>query len=284
VGDALPFDLLLGHESLHEAELVDQSPIGRTPRSNPATYTGAIQPIRKLLASTDHAKRLKIRAKHFSFNARGGRCPACDGAGVETLEMQFLADVSFPCEECNGKRFKREVLEVRWKDKDIAQILDLTVDDALAFFGGKSAAETTARERLATLADVGLGYLRLGQSATTLSGGEAQRLKLASHLPKGSRKARKRVLFVFDEPTTGLHLFDVRTLLACLHRLVDAGHTVVVIEHHLSVLAAADHVIELGPGGGADGGRVVAAGTPEHVARVTDSPTAPYLARELDAR
>jgi excinuclease ABC subunit A len=291
--DCLPFDALTGVEAFSRCDLVNQAPIGRTPRSNPATYCGAMTRIRALLARTETAKRLKFGPKAFSFNTRGGRCPTCEGAGVEVLEMQFLADVQIPCEECGGRRFKPEVLLVRFRGRDINGILDLPVDEALDFFDPDHAAEElgTGARTIATkivadltpLAAVGLGYLRLGQSATTLSGGEAQRLKLAGHL-KGSRGKRggraKRTLFVLDEPTTGLHLADVRVLLEGLARLADAGHTVVVIEHHLSVVAAADHVIEIGPDGGARGGLIIATGAPEEIA-AGDTPTGPHLAAEL---
>ncbi len=297
LGDSAPtclaFDALTGSDIFARCDLVDQAPIGRTPRSNPATYSGAMTRLRALLAKTEIAQRLKLRPKAFSFNTRGGRCPACEGAGVEVLEMQFLADVQIPCEECNGRRFKPEILLVRYRGKDVNGILDLPIDDALAFFDPGAAVHElgpTARtiatkiiRDLRPLADVGLGYLRLGQSATTLSGGEAQRLKLAGHLKlsRGTRGGRgKRALFVLDEPTTGLHLADVRVLLQCLDRLADAGHTVVVIEHHLSVVAAADHVIELGPEGGARGGLIVATGTPTEIAGGT-TPTASHLACEL---
>ena len=291
--EALPHDTLVGVDTFNRCDLVDQTPIGRTPRSNPATYSGAMTRLRSLLAKTETAKKLRLGPKAFSFNTRGGRCPGCDGAGVEILEMQFLADVQVPCEECGGKRFKPEVLLVRYRGRDVNDILDLPIEEALAFFDPDAAvAEVGPTGRaiaakiivdLQPLADVGLGYLRLGQSATTLSGGEAQRLKLAGHLrqARGKRGGRaKRTLFVLDEPTTGLHLADVRVLLRCLARLADAGHTVVVIEHHLSVVAAADHVIELGPEGGAGGGRIVAAGSPEQIA-AGKTATAPFLAKEL---
>jgi excinuclease ABC subunit A len=276
--EPLPHRALLGAERFREVRLVDQSAIGRTPRSNPATYAGAMTHLRNLLGRTPDAKRMRLSPKSFSFNSRGGRCPACEGAGQEMLEMQFLADVFVPCSECEGRRFKPEVLEVKYRGKTVNDVLDMTVDDAVAFFDGKDVLERKLRESLEPLSAVGLGYLRLGQSATTLSGGEAQRLKLSGHLGR----AGGRTLFLFDEPTTGLHLADVKTLLACLARLVDAGHTVVVIEHHMAVIASADHVIEVGPEGGDAGGRIVAAGTPEDVARGA-TPTAPFLARELDA-
>jgi excinuclease ABC subunit A len=277
-----PADEPLPHRALHgaarfkECRLVDQTPIGRTPRSNPATYTGAMTHLRNLLGRSPDARRMRLTPKSFSFNSRGGRCPACEGAGQEQLEMQFLADVFVPCAECEGHRFKPEVLEVRHRGRNVNDVLAMTVDEAVAFFHTDAVLETKLRETLEPLRDAGLSYLRLGQSATTLSGGEAQRMKLAGYL----RRTGTKTLFLFDEPTTGLHLADVKTLLGCLHRLVAEGHTVVVIEHHLSVLAAADHVIEVGPEGGERGGRIVASGTPEEVAR-GDTPTAPFLAREL---
>jgi excinuclease ABC subunit A len=274
--EPLPHRALLGAERFREVRLIDQTPIGRTPRSNPATYAGAMTHLRNLLGRTPDAKRMRLSPKSFSFNSRGGRCPVCEGAGQEMLEMQFLADVFVPCAECEGRRFKPEVLEVKYRGKTVNDVLDMTVDDAVAFFDGDALLERKLRESLEPLSAVGLGYLRLGQSATTLSGGEAQRLKLSGHLGRAGGKT----LFLFDEPTTGLHLADVKTLLACLARLVDAGHTVVVIEHHMAVIASADHVIEVGPEGGEAGGRIVAAGTPEEVARGA-TPTAPFLAREL---
>jgi excinuclease ABC subunit A len=283
--EPLPHDGLSGAEAFADVALMDQSPIGRTPRSNPVTYTGAMKYLRNLLGKSESAKRLGLHPNSFSFNARGGRCSACDGAGAELLEMQFLADVFVPCAECEGKRFKPDVLEVKFRGRNVHDILQMTAEEAIAFFGGGQPSEWKLRDALLPLEQVGLGYLQLGQSATTLSGGEAQRLKLAAHLPRGVRGKKshgRATLFVFDEPTTGLHLADVRTLLACLHRLVDAGHTVVVIEHHLSVVASADHVIELGPEGGEAGGRVTAEGPPEVVARGA-TVTAPFLARELAA-
>jgi excinuclease ABC subunit A len=274
--EPLPHRELNAVERFREVRLVDQSAIGRTPRSNPATYTGAMKFIRELFGRTPDARRLRLTPKSFSFNSRGGRCPVCEGAGQELLEMQFLADVYVPCSECEGRRFKPEVLEAKYKGRDVNDVLSMTVDEAIAFFHTDAPLETRLRATLDPLRAVGLGYLRLGQSATTLSGGEAQRLKLAGHLGAGGRKT----LFLFDEPTTGLHLADVKTLLTCLHRLVDEGHTVVVVEHHLSVIASADHVIEVGPEGGDAGGRIVAVGTPEEVAHAA-TPTAPFLAREL---
>ena len=282
-----------GAHAVGRVVLVDQTPIGRTPRSNPATYCGAMLRIRTLFASTDAAKRLRLTAKRFSFNDRRGRCHACEGAGVEVVDMQFLADVSVPCEECRGMRFKADVLVPRFRGRNVHEVLQLSVDDALAFLHpsaaqpGESASIAAAAAKavaaLAPLSEVGLGYLPIGQPGTTLSGGEAQRLKLATQLShartrRGGRG--RRSLLVLDEPTTGLHMADVDTLIACLGRLADAGHTLVVVEHHMGVVAVADHVVELGPGGGSAGGRVVASGTPDDVARGS-TPTAPFLARAL---
>ncbi|MCG3133634.1 MAG: UvrABC system protein A [Planctomycetes bacterium] len=281
--DPLPHDRIDGSERFGGVVLVDQSPIGRTPRSNPVTYTNAMAHIRTLLGTSDDARRMGLGPKHFSFNSRGGRCPKCDGAGAELLEMQFLADVFVPCAECEGKRFKPDVLEVRLKGRNVHEILEMTVDESLGFFAGPTVVEQKVRDALDPLVHVGLGYLRLGQSATTLSGGEAQRLKLAAHLPRSARESKRAHLFLFDEPTTGLHLSDVRTLVTCMQRIVDAGHTVVVIEHHMAVAAAADWIVELGPEGGAGGGAIVAAGAPETVAAGATL-TAPFLVRELAMR
>ncbi|NUN53502.1 MAG: excinuclease ABC subunit A, partial [Planctomycetaceae bacterium] len=252
---------LAGAEGLAEAVLVDQSPIGRSPRSNPATYAGAWTPIRKAFAGTADARARRFSASTFSFNSPGGRCERCEGAGHETLEMQFLADVFVPCPECGGKRFRPEVLRVRLRGRSVDEVLRMTVEEALGFFEG----EEGALRGLRPLAEVGLGYLRLGQPGTTLSGGEAQRLKLAAHL--GGGKEKGGTLFVLDEPTTGLHAADVRVLLRALHGLVDRGHSVLVVEHNVDVLRSCDFLLELGPEGGDRGGRVVASGTPEDIAR-----------------
>src|SRR5947207_7729720 len=265
---------LEGWEAIADVVLVDQQPIGRTPRSNPVTYVKAFDELRALFAAEPLARARGYTPATFSFNVAGGRCEACEGAGHVLVEMVFLANVFVPCEMCGGTRFKREVLEVKVGGSSIRDVLNWTVDQALE--------RLHRRPRLARalwhLQQVGLGYLRLGQPATTLSGGEAQRLKIARELAlaSGSRK-RGRKLYILDEPTTGLHVDDVRTLSRVLDRLVDAGHTVLVIEHHLDLIKRADWVIELGPGAGEAGGRVVAAGTPEDVARVADSPTGRYL-------
>ena len=252
---------------------IDQSPIGRTPRSNPATYTGLFTPIRDLFAAVPEARLRGYTAGRFSFNVKGGRCEACAGDGIIKIEMQFLPDVYVPCEVCAGKRYNREALEIHYKGKNISDVLEMTVEEALAFFANVPAVES----KLRTLNDVGLSYIHLGQPATTLSGGEAQRVKLATEL---SRRATGRTLYILDEPTTGLHFADVEKLLEVLHRLVDAGNTVVVIEHNLDVVKTADHVIDLGPEGGKAGGEVIAEGTPEEVAKVRRSFTGRYL-REI---
>jgi excinuclease ABC subunit A len=263
-----------GAEFITDAVLVDQQPIGRTPRSNPVTYLKAFDPIRELFAGTKDARTRGLTASHFSFNVPGGRCEACEGEGVVRVEMQFLADVFVPCEQCDGKRFRPQVLEVRYKGRNIDQVLDLTVREALTFFAGA----TKVVRRLQVLDEIGLGYLRLGQPATTLSGGEAQRIKIASHL--GSQSG-ERMLYVLDEPTTGLHFDDIVKLLAAFRKLLHAGHSLLVIEHNLDVLKTADWIIDLGPEGGDAGGELVAAGTPEHVARVEGSHTGCHLRRVL---
>ncbi len=268
---------IVGLEHFDKVINVDQSPIGRTPRSNPATYTGLFTPIRELMAEVPIARERGYEAGRFSFNVAGGRCEACQGDGVVKVEMHFLPDVYVPCDLCKGKRYNRETLEVQYKGKNVAQILDLTVEDAFAFF---KAVPTLAR-KLQTLVDVGLSYLKLGQSATTLSGGEAQRVKLALEL---SRRDTGRTLYILDEPTTGLHFADIDLLLKVLHQLVDAGNTVVVIEHNLDVIKTADWIIDMGPEGGDGGGRVVAAGTPEHVAEQKVGFTGAYLKKVMNHR
>ncbi|HEX2195628.1 MAG TPA: excinuclease ABC subunit A, partial [Actinomycetota bacterium] len=256
---------------------IDQSPIGRTPRSNPATYTGVFDHVRKLFAKTQDAKRRGYQPGRFSFNVRGGRCEACAGDGTIKIEMHFLPDVYVPCEVCKGKRYNRETLEVRFKGKNISEVLEMSVAEAAEFF---SAIPPIARH-METLRDVGLGYIRLGQPAPTLSGGEAQRVKLSTELAK---RSTGKTLYVLDEPTTGLHFDDVSKLLGVLHRLVDAGNSVVVIEHNLDVIKTADHVVDLGPEGGAGGGSVVVAGTPEDVAACSESYTGRFLQPLLERR
>jgi excinuclease ABC subunit A len=249
---------------------MDQSPIGRTPRSNPATYTGVFDDIRKLFAATPEAKVRGYQPGRFSFNVAGGRCEACSGDGTIRIEMQFLPDVYVPCEVCKGARYNRDTLEVTFKERNIAQVLDMPIEEALAFF----AQQPRIARHLQTLVDVGLGYVRLGQSAPTLSGGEAQRVKLASEL---ARRSTGHTMYLLDEPTTGLHFEDVRRLLTVLARLVDQGNTVLVIEHNLDVIKTADWIIDLGPEGGDGGGSIVAQGTPEDVARVKGSHTGRFL-------
>ncbi|MGE0394157.1 MAG: excinuclease ABC subunit UvrA [Vicinamibacterales bacterium] len=267
---------LEGLEYITDVVLVDQTPIGRTPRSNPVTYLKAFDPIRELFATTKDAKAKGLTASHFSFNVPGGRCEACQGEGEVRVEMQFLADVFVPCDECDGMRFKPQVLDVRYKGRNVHQVLDLTVREALSFFSQSP----KVLRRLQVLDEIGLGYLRLGQPATTLSGGEAQRIKIAAHL---SSMGGSRVLYVLDEPTTGLHFDDIAKLLTAFRRLIDAGHTLLVIEHNLDVIKTADYLIDLGPEGGAEGGVVIATGTPEQVAAAEASHTGHALRPVLDA-
>ena len=267
---------LEGAAALSDAVLVDQTPIGRTPRSNPVTYLKAFDPIRELFAQTREARARGLSASHFSFNVPGGRCDGCDGEGVVRVEMQFLADVFVPCDQCDATRFKPQVLEVTYRGRNVHDVLRMTVHEALHFFGASS----KVLRRLEVLDEIGLGYLRLGQPATTLSGGEAQRIKIAAHL--GSRRAG-RTLYLFDEPTTGLHFDDIAKLLAAFRKLLAAGHSLLVIEHNLDVIKTADWIIDLGPEGGRDGGRIVVAGTPEQVAAHPDSHTGRHLRPVLDA-
>jgi excinuclease ABC subunit A len=263
-----------GIEYLDKVVNIDQSPIGRTPRSNPATYTGVFNDIRDLFAQTQEAKSRGYGAGRFSFNVRGGRCEACSGDGLLKIEMHFLPDVFVPCEVCHGQRYNRETLEVCYKGKNIAQVLNMTAEEAVEFFQ----AIPKIRDKMQTMCDVGLGYVRLGQSSTTLSGGEAQRVKLATEL---SKIATGRTVYILDEPTTGLHSDDVKRLLAVLQRLVDAGNTVIIIEHNLDVIKCADWLIDLGPEGGDGGGTIVCTGTPETVAKCKKSYTGQYLKRML---
>jgi excinuclease ABC subunit A len=268
-------DSILSIEHVDKVVNIDQSPIGRTPRSNPATYTGAFTPIRELFASVPEARMRGYAPGRFSFNVKGGRCEACRGGGYIQIEMQFLPDVTVPCEICKGKRYNREALEIKFKGKNIAEVLEMSVEEAYEFFEHFPA----IKAKLGTLKDVGLGYIRLGQPATTLSGGEAQRVKLATEL---SRRATGRTLYILDEPTTGLSFSDVAALLDVLQRLVDAGNTVILIEHHLDLIKCADYIIDLGPGGGERGGWVVAMGTPEEIAEVEGSVTGQYLKKVLE--
>jgi len=278
------FAALNGVERLNDVVLVDQTPIGRTPRSNPVTYIKAFDLIRELFASQPEAKRLSLTPGHFSFNVPGGRCNTCEGDGTVTVEMQFLADVELPCEDCNGTRYQAKILEVQYKGKSIHEVLQMTVKEALRFFAG----QTKLLEKLAVLDEIGLGYLRLGQSATTLSGGEAQRVKLAAHLAAvravnatAKPSQASRVLYILDEPTTGLHFDDVSKLLAAFRKLIDGGGSLVVIEHNLDVIKSADWVIDLGPEGGAAGGHIVAEGSPEEIAANLHSHTGKWLAQVL---
>jgi excinuclease ABC subunit A len=268
-------DRITGLEYVDKIIEIDQSPIGRTPRSNPATYTGAFTPIRDWFSALQEAKIRGYKPGRFSFNVKGGRCETCEGDGVIKIEMHFLPDVYVRCEECNGKRYNKETLEVRYKDKSIADVLEMTVDEATPFFDKVP----LIHEKLIALQEVGLGYMKIGQSATTLSGGEAQRVKLAKEL---SRKSTGRTLYILDEPTTGLHSDDIQKLLKVLHKLVDAGNTVIVIEHNLDVIKTADHVVDVGPYGGDKGGKIVAAGTPEEIAANKESVTGRYLINHLN--
>jgi excinuclease ABC subunit A len=267
-------DEVAGLENLDKVIVIDQSPIGRTPRSNPATYTGLFTPIRELFAKTPEAKLRGYGPGRFSFNVRGGRCENCSGDGIIKIEMHFLPDVYVPCEECKGKRYNKEALEIHYKGKSISDVLNMTCEQALEFFYNIPA----VAKKLQTLVDVGLGYINLGQSATTLSGGEAQRIKLATEL---SRRSTGRTLYILDEPTTGLHMDDVNKLLGVLSALVETGNSMIVIEHNLDVIKSADHVIDMGPEGGQAGGMIVAEGTPEKIAKNEKSYTGQYLRKML---
>jgi len=266
-----PCTTIKGLHHLDKVIDIDQRPIGRTPRSNPATYTGAFTPIRDWFAGLPEAKARGYKPGRFSFNVKGGRCEACQGDGVIKIEMHFLPDVYVTCETCQGKRYNRETLEILFKGKSIADVLDMTVEDAEQFFSAVPA----IREKMTALMRVGLGYIKVGQQATTLSGGEAQRVKLSKEL---SKRSTGRTLYILDEPTTGLHFEDVKKLLEVLHELVEQGNTVIVIEHNLDVIKTADHIIDIGPEGGDGGGRIVATGTPEEVCGSADSHTGHYLA------
>ena len=269
-----PFESIEGLDHLDKCVDIDQSPIGRTPRSNPATYTGIFTPVRELFAGTQEARSRGYKPGRFSFNVKGGRCEACQGDGVVKVEMHFLPDVYVSCDVCKGKRYNRETLEVKYKDLNINEVLELTVEDAREFF---DAIPAIAR-KLQTLMDVGLSYIRLGQAATTLSGGEAQRVKLSREL---SKRDTGKTLYILDEPTTGLHFQDIRQLLAVLHHLRDHGNTIIVIEHNLDVIKTADWIIDLGPEGGSGGGKVIAEGTPEQVAKKKGSYTGQYVKKAL---
>jgi excinuclease ABC subunit A len=267
-------------DQITHVEMVDQNPIGKSSRSNPVTYLKAYDDIRNLFASTELSKIRGYKAKHFSFNTDGGRCDTCKGEGEVTIEMQFMADVHLPCEECGGKRFKPEILEVKFADKNIADILESTIDEAIEFF--KAHKQKKIHTKLQPLQDVGLGYAAVGQSSSTLSGGEAQRVKLAFFLSKGDKAGK--TLFLFDEPTTGLHFDDVRKLLDALNALVDMGHSVLVIEHDLDVINRADHLIEIGPEGGENGGQLLFAGAPNDVVNIVESPTGISILRAQQSK
>lgn len=264
------YDSISGDKFLNDVILADQSPIGRTPRSNPVTYIKVFDEIRKLFAATREAKSRNRKAGDFSFNVPGGRCDNCEGCGEEKIEMQFLADIYVICEHCQGKRFRKDILDIKYKEKNISEVLAMTVDEAVTFFQNSCKISNGLRN----LQDTGLGYLRLGQSATTLSGGEAQRLKLATFISKGRTD---RVLFIFDEPTTGLHFHDINKLLSCFNKLIDAGHSVIVIEHNMDIIKSADYIIDLGPEGGDNGGQIIGWGTPEEITKIKDSYTGKYL-------
>ena len=264
-----------GIEELDKVIQIDQSPIGRTPRSNPATYTGVFTDIRTLYASTQEAKMHGFASGRFSFNVKGGRCEACEGDGIVKIEMHFLPDVYVPCEVCKGKRYNRETLEVKYKGKSISDVLEMTIEEAASFFSSIP----RIAHKFQTLCEVGLGYVKVGQPATTLSGGEAQRVKLATEL---SRRATGRTVYILDEPTTGLHMADVHRLIEVLQKLVDAGNSVIVIEHNLDMIKTADYLIDLGPEGGDNGGTVVVTGTPEQVAACERSYTGQYLKKILN--
>ncbi|MBR6016142.1 MAG: ATP-binding cassette domain-containing protein, partial [Prevotella sp.] len=270
----MPYDSVEGIENIDKVVNVDQSPIGRTPRSNPATYTGVFSDIRSLFVSLPEAKIRGYKPGRFSFNVKGGRCETCGGNGYKTIEMNFLPDVMVPCETCHGKRYNRETLEVRYKGKSIADVLDMTINQAVEFFENVP----SILQKIKTMQDVGLGYIKLGQSSTTLSGGESQRVKLATELAK---RDTGRTLYILDEPTTGLHFEDIRILMQVLNRLVEKGNTIIIIEHNLDVIKLADHIIDMGPEGGRNGGTILSTGTPEEVARSKKGYTPKFLREEL---
>ena len=272
--EPLAYDSIEGIKNIDKVVDVDQSPLGRTPRSNPATYTGVFSDIRSLFVNLPEAKIRGYKPGRFSFNVKGGRCEACSGNGYKTIEMNFLPDVMVPCEVCHGKRYNRETLEVRYKGKSIADVLEMTVNQAVEFFENVP----DILRKIKTIQDVGLGYIKLGQPSTTLSGGESQRVKLATEL---SKKDTGSTLYILDEPTTGLHFEDIRILMEVLQKLVDRGNTVIVIEHNLDVIKLADYIIDIGPEGGKGGGRVTVTGTPEEVSKSEDSFTAKFLKEEL---
>jgi excinuclease ABC subunit A len=275
VGKPQPYRTIEGFEKIDKIIDIDQSPIGRTPRSNPATYTGVWSEIRQLFAGLPESKVRGYKPGRFSFNVKGGRCETCQGGGLRVIEMNFLPDVYVHCETCQGKRFNRETLEIRYKGKSISDVLNLSIEDALPFFEHVP----KINQKLRTLKDVGLGYIRLGQPSTTLSGGEAQRVKLATEL---SKKDTGNTMYILDEPTTGLHFEDVKVLMEVIQRLVEHGNTVLIIEHNMDVIKQADYIVDLGPEGGSGGGRIVAEGTPEQVIKISESITGKFLADELE--
>jgi len=270
-------ELAGSYSQIKHIEYVDQNPIGRSSRSNPVTYIKAYDEIRDLFSKQQLSKMRGYQPKHFSFNVEGGRCETCKGDGEVTIEMQFMADVHLECETCGGKRFKKEILEVNYENKNIDDILTMTIDDAIAFFNDHK--QTKITQKLQPLQDVGLGYVQLGQSSSTLSGGEAQRIKLASFLVKGATK--DKALFVFDEPTTGLHFHDIKKLLASFDALIEKGHSIIVIEHNLDLIKCADYIIDIGPEGGENGGNLMAFGTPEEIVKNSKSITGKYLKEKL---
>jgi excinuclease ABC subunit A len=272
--DPLPYKAVKGLEFIDKVIQVDQSPIGRTPRSNPVTYTNVFGDIRDLFAQLPEAKIRGYKPGRFSFNVKGGRCEECQGGGLKLIEMNFLPDVYVHCDKCNGKRYNRETLEVRYKGKSISDVLEMTIEHGVEFFD----AIPSISQKLHTLQDVGLGYITLGQSSTTLSGGESQRVKLAAELAK---RDTGRTVYILDEPTTGLHFEDIRVLLDVLNKLVDKGNTVIVIEHNMDVIKVADHIIDIGPEGGKNGGEILCTGTPEQIAKNKKSFTAKFLKEEL---
>ena len=270
----MPYDSIEGLEHIDKVVNVDQSPIGRTPRSNPATYTGVFSDIRSLFVNLPEAKIRGYKPGRFSFNVKGGRCETCGGNGYKTIEMNFLPDIQVPCETCHGKRYNRETLEVRYKGKSIADVLDMTINQAVEFFENVP----DILRKIKTIQDVGLGYIKLGQPSTTLSGGESQRVKLATEL---SKRDTGKTLYILDEPTTGLHFEDIRILMDVLQKLVDRGNTVIVIEHNLDVIKLADHIIDIGPEGGRNGGQILSTGTPEQVAKSKKGFTPRFLRKVL---
>ena len=275
--EPLPYAGIEGIKNIDKIIEVDQSPLGRTPRSNPATYTGVFSDIRALYTQTRESRIRGYKPGRFSFNVKGGRCETCQGAGLRVIEMNFLPDVYVECNECNGKRYNRETLEIRYKGKNISDVLDMNINTAVEFFENIP----SILKKLITLKQVGLGYITLGQPSTTLSGGESQRVKLAAEL---SKRDTGKTLYILDEPTTGLHFEDVRVLLDVLNRLVDKGNTVIVIEHNMDVIKVADYIIDMGKEGGAKGGEIICTGTPEEVAEIKESYTGEFLRKELKVR